>query len=468
MEKKIAFDYTDEVKEKIEKMLKEELIKLDRKIVVLDDDPTGSQTVKNLTVYCDWEKETIKKAFNDKEKMFFILTNSRSFSEKKTLNVHKDIMNRILDVNEEQKFLIYSRGDSTLRGHYPLETEILKEIFEKRTSKKIDGEIICPFFLEGKRVTIDGVHYIVEKERTIPVAETEFSKDKSFSYVNSDLAKWCEEKSSKKYREENIVKISLEELRRVDVDGITKKLLDVKDFNKVIVDSTSYFELKVFVIAFLRALFKGKEFFVRGAASMLKVLADSKNDKLLEKKDIFNVEVSNGGLILVGSHVDKTTRQLEELKKTEIVQLEFNQHLVLHDREFFSEIERVKNEAKRYLEKGKDVVIYTKRERLDIPNGNEEEQLRMATKISDGLIEVVKRIGVRPRFLIAKGGITSSDTATKGLEIKQAKILGQIAPGVSVWLSGNDSRYYNLPYIIFPGNVGEDETLKEVYEILKK
>ncbi|MGL4642220.1 MAG: four-carbon acid sugar kinase family protein, partial [Cetobacterium sp.] len=212
MEKKIAFDYADEVKEKIEKMLKEELIKLDRKIVVLDDDPTGSQTVKNLTVYCDWEKETIKKAFNDKEKMFFILTNSRSFSEKKTLNVHKDIMNRILDVNEEQKFLIYSRGDSTLRGHYPLETEILKEIFEKRTSKKIDGEIICPFFLEGKRVTIDGVHYIVEKERIIPVAETEFSKDKSFSYVNSDLAKWCEEKSSKKYREENIVKISLEEL----------------------------------------------------------------------------------------------------------------------------------------------------------------------------------------------------------------------------------------------------------------
>ena len=46
------------------------------KKLVLDDDPTGVQTVHDVSVYTDWEEESIRKGFEEKESMFFILTNS--------------------------------------------------------------------------------------------------------------------------------------------------------------------------------------------------------------------------------------------------------------------------------------------------------------------------------------------------------------------------------------------------------
>ena len=178
MKEILNFEYTKDQKNEIEKLLKIELKKLDKKIIVLDDDPTGTQTVNDIMVYCDWEKETISEAINENNRLFFILTNSRSFSEEKTITVHKEIMDSIIEMSEEKNFFIYSRGDSTLRGHYPIETEILKAEYEDKLNRKIDGEIICPFFFEGKRVTIDGVHYILNNEELIPVGETEFAKDK--------------------------------------------------------------------------------------------------------------------------------------------------------------------------------------------------------------------------------------------------------------------------------------------------
>lgn len=423
MKEILNFEYTKDQKNEIEKLLKIELKKLDKKIIVLDDDPTGTQTVNDIMVYCDWEKETISEAINENNRLFFILTNSRSFSEEKTITVHKEIMDSIIEMSEEKNFFIYSRGDSTLRGHYPIETEILKAEYEDKLNRKIDGEIICPFFFEGKRVTIDGVHYILNNEELIPVGETEFAKDKSFLYKNSDLAKWCEEKSKGKFQEKKAVKIKLEDIREMKIDKITKKLLNVSTFNKVIVDSVNYYDLKIFAICFLRAIYFGKEYIIRGAASLVKVLSACKEKELLTRDDILNLKTRSGGIIIIGSHVTKTTEQLEELKKSSIIQLEFNQHLVLDNKKFEKEIERVTKKAEEIISQGKDIVIYTKRKRLDIPNGTEDEQLKIATKISDGLIAIIKNIKIRPAFIIAKGGITSSDTATKGLGIRKAKVL---------------------------------------------
>lgn len=464
MKEILNFEYTKDQKNEIEELLKIELKKLDKKIIVLDDDPTGTQTVNDIMVYCDWEKETISEAINENNRLFFILTNSRSFSEEKTITVHKEIIDSIIEMSEEKNFFIYSRGDSTLRGHYPIETETLKAGYEENLNRKIDGEIICPFFFEGKRVTIDGVHYILSNEELIPVGETEFAKDKSFLYKNSDLAKWCEEKSKGKFQEKKAVKIKLEDIREMKIDEITKKLLNVSTFNKIIVDSVNYYDLKIFAICFLRAIYFGKEYIIRGAASLVKVLSACKERELLTRDDILNLKTRSGGIIIIGSHVTKTTEQLEELKKSSIIQLEFNQHLVLDNKKFEKEIERVTKKAEEIISQGKDIVIYTKRKRLDISNGTEDEQLKIAAKISRGLIDIIKNIKIRPAFIIAKGGITSSDTATKGLGIRKAKVLGQLAPGIPVWLSGKESKYPDLPYIVFPGNVGEKETLLSIYE----
>ena len=75
-------------------------------------------------------------------------------------------------------------------------------------------------------------------------------------------------------------------------------------------------------------------------------------------------------------------------------------------------------------------------------------------------------LSIRPGFIIAKGGITSSDVGTKALRVRRATVLGQVRPGIPVWLTGPESKFPEMPYIIFPGNVGEITTLREVVELL--
>jgi uncharacterized protein YgbK (DUF1537 family) len=82
-------------------------------------------------------------------------------------------------------------------------------------------------------------------------------------------------------------------------------------------------------------------------------------------------------------------------------------------------------------------------------------------------VAIVRQLERRPRYLLAKGGITSSDIATRGLGIRRALVLGQILPGVPVWQSGPESRFPGMPYIVFPGNVGGVEALAEVCKQLK-
>jgi uncharacterized protein YgbK (DUF1537 family) len=46
-------------------------------------------------------------------------------------------------------------------------------------------------------------------------------------------------------------------------------------------------------------------------------------------------------------------------------------------------------------------------------------------------------------------------------------ISGQILPGVPVWKLGAESRFPNLAYIVFPGNVGNADALVDVVRQLK-
>ena len=207
--------YTPYNLEEVNCMLNQQLMGFDKKIVVIDDDPTGIQTVHDVSVYTDWSTSSIKKGFQEKANMFFILTNSRSFSAEKTEKVHRDIGERLAAVSKEtgKQFIVISRGDSTLRGHYPLETESIRLAIEKESKIYFDGEIIVPFFEEGGRFTIEDIHYILQNGTLIPVGETEFAEDKTFGYKNSNLAQWIEEKSHGAYLASEVVKVSLKSLR---------------------------------------------------------------------------------------------------------------------------------------------------------------------------------------------------------------------------------------------------------------
>ncbi|MCC0631295.1 four-carbon acid sugar kinase family protein [Clostridioides sp. ZZV15-6388] len=463
-----TFKTVDE--DKLNKLLVNELKNLNRKIIVLDDDPTGVQTVHDVSVYTDWDESSIEQGFDEENSMFFILTNSRGFTVAQTTEVHKEISKNIVDISQKvnQDFIIISRSDSTMRGHYPLETNLLKNEVEKLSGKLFDGEIIMPFFKEGGRFTIDNVHYVKEGEMLVPAGMTEFAKDKSFGYKSSDIGEWCEEKTNGEYKSSDMIYVSLEELRSLNIDSITEKLKMAKNFNKIIVNAIDYVDVKVFTIAFIRAVNSGKEFIFRSAAAITKVLGGVSDKELLTKEELVSKDNTNGGIILVGSHVNKTTQQLEELKncKHPIEFIEFNQHLVLQEDGLKNEVKRVIQVVEEKITNGKTVAVYTRRERFDLDTNDKDKQLIVSVEISDAVTSIVGMLNVRPNFIIAKGGITSSDVGTKALKVKKATVMGQIKPGIPVWMTGEESKFPNMPYIIFPGNVGEVSTLREAVEVL--
>ena len=456
---------------KIDALLQEEIKKNQKKIVVLDDDPTGVQTVHDISVYTDWSKESIRQGFQEANSLFYILTNSRGFTAEQTTKAHHEIADVVSQIAKEtgKEYIFISRSDSTLRGHYPLETELLKADYEKNTGKTIDGEILCPFFKEGGRFTIDNVHYVKYGDELIPANETEFAKDKTFGYSAATMPEYVEEKTAGAYKKESVTCISLEDIHSMNIDAIEEQLMKVEGFNKIIVNAVDYADVKVFCVALYRAMAKGKVFMFRTAAAIVKVMGGVTEQPLLTREQMVVKETDNGGVIVVGSHTDKTTKQVEALKELKDIEfIELDATLVTDEAAFEAEVQRCLDLEESCIRAGKTVCCYTTRKLITADTGNKEDELRLSVKISDAVQSLVGRLKITPSFVIAKGGITSSDVGTKALAVKKANVLGQIKPGIPVWQTGDESKFPLTPYVIFPGNVGEISTLKEAAEILMK
>lgn len=457
--------------EAIHRLYLEELKDFHRKMIVLDDDPTGVQTVHDVSVYTDWTNESLTEGMRETKDLFFILTNSRSFSESETVRVHRQIAEGALHAAEKcgKKMLLISRGDSTLRGHYPLEMEVLREALEEK-GQRMDGQILCPFFQEGGRYTINSVHYVQEGEWLIPAARTEFAGDKTFGYEHSHLGSYLEEKSKGRYSREDCIYITLPLLRSQAYEEITELLLQAEDFKPIMVDAIEECDVEVFGVCLLRAMKAGKEYLIRSAAAVPKVLGNISSRTLLSKEELLaeSDREGYGGIVLIGSHVKKTTQQLEELKKADVPAefLEFHVDTCFSKGGLEKETARVIAEAEAVMARGKTAVVYTSRTLLAPEGMSREEMLKLSVKISDAVTAVIAGLHQKPGFLIAKGGITSSDVGTKALRVRKAHVLGQVQPGIPVWRTGEESKFPGLSYIIFPGNVGNGDTLKRIVEQL--
>lgn len=277
------FPAVDETR--VDALLQNELAASRAKLVVLDDDPTGVQTVHDVSVYTDWSVERLREGFGEAGRLFFILTNSRSFTAAQTVDAHREIARNVLRVSRESgvPYLLVSRGDSTLRGHYPLETETLRRETEACGGEAVDGEILCPYFKEGGRFTIGNVHYVRSGDWLVPAGETEFAGDRTFGYRASDLREYVEEKTGGVYRAQDVRTISLDELRGGDVNGIAAKLCAVSGFGKVVVNAVDDCDVKVFCVALYRAVAAGKRFILRCAAGLVKILGGISDRALLTR-----------------------------------------------------------------------------------------------------------------------------------------------------------------------------------------
>ena len=432
------------------------------KVVVLDDDPTGTQTVHDIPILTDWSVKTLQKELENDFSAFYLLTNSRSFPLNQARSMNAEIGHNVVYAAQRvnRQFVAVSRSDSTLRGHFPGEVEALAQAL----GKSFDGWIIIPFFLEGGRYTVDDIHYVDEGGWLMPAGETTYARDTAFGYHSSNLRYWVEEKTEGRIPSGDVVSISIEDIRQGGPDRVKASLLEITGGTICVVNATSYRDLEVFVQGLLAAEACGRKFIYRTAASFVQVRAGLFPRTLLTCSDL-NMPESGGGLIIVGSYVPKTNAQITALLSLPgIASAQISVAALLDERRRQHVIKHIAQSAEKELVKGRTVIIYTSRE---LVTGNDpESNLSIGSRVSEGLIAILGLISTRPRYMIAKGGITSSDVATKGLGVKRALVLGQILPGVPVWQLGPESKYPGMPYVVFPGNVGGPGALAEAVNTL--
>lgn len=429
------------------------------KIIVLDDDPTGTQTVKDLPVYTEWSEELIEDGFKQSNNMFYILTNSRALNEEETTILHQEISSNIEKVSQRlnHPYLIISRGDSTLRGHFYLEPKVLDDA----STSGFDAIFYLPEFFEGDRFTYNGVHYLKEDGDYIPVSQSEFSNDTTFGFKSETMADFIEEKSKGAIESNQVYHITLEQIRKRKKKEIFNVFEALNNLDAVVVDALNDEDMDYFSACLTEYLAKNnKKFIFRTAASFVKAMCETPGEIINLKNYKQN---NNGGIIIVGSHVKKTSDQLNHLlNNTNIHSIEFDVKQVTKDT-LNKYIKEKTTQVEEIISNGEDVVVYTSRD--VIKTENLINNLSISTNISNSLVEIIRSLQIQPKFIIAKGGITSSDVATQGLNIKKADVIGQVTKGVPVWLTGDEAKYQKMPYVIFPGNVGDEDTVTEVYKL---
>jgi uncharacterized protein YgbK (DUF1537 family) len=434
------------------------------KIIVLDDDPTGSQTVHSCLLLMRWDVETLRIGLADAPPIFFVLTNTRALTPEKAAAVTREVCHNLkLAIAAEQieDFLVVSRSDSTLRGHYPIETDVIAEELGP-----FDAHFLVPAFFEGGRATRDSIHYLKVNGVDTPVHETEFARDSVFGYHHSYLPDYVEEKTQGRIRSAQVERFLLPDIRA----GVRDRLMHLHHNQCSVVDAETQADLNRFAADVLNAASHGKRFLFRSAASLLTALAALPPQPIAAEAMAKYVRGGKPGAVIVGSHVKKTTEQLEHLLQqpgaigVEVVVSRLLERSGDPRTALLTETVQQVNEIHAA---GKTPVVYTSRQELTFDDV--QTRLDFGEAVSALLMEIIRHLPADLGFLISKGGITSNDTLSQGLALTTARLLGQVLAGVSMVRTPADHPLFpDLPVVLFPGNVGDATALATVYQRLSQ
>jgi uncharacterized protein YgbK (DUF1537 family) len=429
------------------------------KIIVLDDDPTGSQTVHSCLLLTQWDVETLKLGLTDAVPIFFILTNTRALTPTEAANITREVCRNLKVALAEvgmTDFLVVSRSDSTLRGHYPIETDVIAAELGG-----FDAHFLMPAFFEGGRITRDSIHYLLVNGVETPVHKTEFAQDSVFAYQHSYLPDYVTEKTQGKIPADRVIRFLLEEIRTSSL----KKLLQLENNRCCVVDGEQQSDFDKFAKDLTTATNLGKRFLLRSGASILTSLANLGTQPIPATEMAQYVRGGKPGAIIIGSHVKKTTEQLTQLlqaPRIEGVEIDVSQLLdnepSSREKLRQSTIDRIHT----IHQAGNTPAIYTSRQELNF--SKIQTRLKFGEDVSALLMDIIRALPDDIGFLISKGGITSNDTLSKALALPTARSIGQIVPGCSAIVTPpTHPQFPNLPVVLFPGNVGDEHALATAY-----
>jgi uncharacterized protein YgbK (DUF1537 family) len=445
---------------------------------VLDDDPTGSQAVHGVQVVTDGDEDAYAAALAGPAATCFVLTNTRSLPAPAAIQLTRHVARGLLGAagvhgpaSRSARIQLISRSDSTLRGHLMAEVGALQAVRREVTGAGFDGVLLIPAFIEAGRLTAADIHWARTAAGLVPVGETEFARDAAFGYTASDLKDFISEKSGGVISAGDVRSISLSDIRRGGPDRLRELLAGIADGAWVVVNATEYSDLETVAYAVLLAEREGKAFGFRTGPSFVRAMAG-----LEAKPPLRGVELrpqrpgpAANGLIVAGSHVAQTSRQLAVLRaEHRVTGVELDVPAVLSGGDAGRVVAEAAREATDALSRA-DVLLYTSRA-VEL-GSNPEDSLSVGRTVSGALASVVRQVvsasAGGPAWIVAKGGITAHDVAVHGLGIRRAEVAGQLFPGmISVFRPLDAALAIGVPYVVFPGNVGDDDTLAQVVRIM--
>ncbi len=449
------------------------------KIVVFDDDPTGSQTVFGCPLVLRLSKDNLRRAIRHKSDLLFLLLNSRSMPSDLADQTIRLTCRRVDVALKESgilpdQVLFVSRGDSTLRGHGFLEPAAINDVLGP-----FDATLHIPAFFEGGRTTIDGVHFL----NGLPVHQTEFALDKTFGYKTSHLALWLEEKSNGKISAEDVIHLSISLLNdalcsSLGMQSLIDRLLSLSDNQSVVVDA-KYPEHLAVLVAAIKYLVGKKRFLFRSAASLINALAEiPSNQSSPESLGVLRLRSSSGlvkpGLVIVGSHVPLADAQLKLLLQQSLcigIELPVHKIAKVFDGEFPKEMlvdwgKEWLTQLNNILKFQKTPVLYTSRE--EIVFTSLEARVEFCKKLAEFMAVLVGKVKSQLGYVISKGGITTHTLLEKGFNLESVELKGQILPGLSIVCDENNFDSEGLPIVTFPGNLGDKNTLLSAWNLMEK
>jgi uncharacterized protein YgbK (DUF1537 family) len=449
--------------------IKKALADSGRRIAVLDDDPTGSQTVHDVAVVTVFDPDEIAAGLGGPGSTCFILTNTRSMGEADAVALNTRVgcmlfeLSRRLDAPVD----VISRSDSTLRGHVIAEVTALDAVRREVLGRGYDGVLLIPAYLEAGRFTAGDVHWARVGGEPQPVGETEFARDATFGFSASNLREFVAEKSGGTIRPDQVHSITLDDIRIGGPQRVAEVLAEVTDATFVVVNAVEYADLDVVVLGLLDAQAAGKSFLYRTGPSFPQPLAGLDPQPPLQVSDIWpGGRPAGHGLVVVGSHVGLTSRQVAVARERgDIIEVELEVPAVADPARRDAHVAETTARVVAALADS-DVLLFTSR--TLVRGTDPAASLEISRRVSTAVIEVVRgAVAAEPAWVVAKGGITSHDVAVRGLGIKRATVLGQLLPGlVSVFQPVEAlPQIVGTPYVVFAGNVGDENTLAYVIDL---
>jgi uncharacterized protein YgbK (DUF1537 family) len=440
-----------------------------RRVGILDDDPTGSQTVHDVSIVTVFDAAEYTVGLTEPGSTCFILTNTRSLPEDAAVELTTSVSTSLFRLTETfgAPVEVVSRSDSTLRGHVIAELRAIDEARRQVIGTGFDGMLLIPCYFEAGRFTAGDIHWAMVAGQYIPVGDSEFARDATFGYSSSNLKDFIAEKSNGTITPDQVHSVSLEDIRLGGPGRVAEILIGVTGGAFVVVNATDYADLEIVVLGLLQAQAQGKVFAYRVGPSFPQILAGLDAHPPLTAEQIWPGGNPGGhGLVVVGSHVGLTSRQVAQAQaRGGMTEAELHVPTLIDPEQRDAHVADIGRQVVEALASS-DVLLFTSR--ALIRGSDADDSLAISRNVSTAVIEVVRAaLAAHPAWVVAKGGITSHDVAVRGLGIRRAEVIGQLFPGmVSVFRPVEAApEAVGTPYVVFAGNVGGDDSLADVIDL---